>query len=427
MSPFARLGAGLLLACILLPGSAAMSAPERPLAHELIIGCYQPPPGESLQALQAAGFNLVHAAATRQALDEVRAAGLRAWASLGTNLNLSEQAQERRAKLQETIEAVRDHPALLLWDGPDEPQYQVWGPGFFDLNLPAGSEQRLQAAAACAEKGRVLARGLVEGHAYARSLDAGHPIWINHAPRHPLATLRELAEAADIHSVDFYPVPEGCGHSDLPNENLSAAGQYVDRLAEAMGGRPTWMVLQGFSWEEIGIRDVRRTVTYPSFAESRFLAYDCLLHGATGLLYWGTHTLRPEASHWQALKALAAELSALSPVLTAPPAALPVQVRTLSAWHSAALGARASLRQVGDQWYLLLVNEERYPLEVAVSGLAPLAGRSLELLYSDQRQVVAADGSFAVSLPGYVVNVYATSRRLEAPRPGRDFAGRLTP
>jgi len=408
-----------LLLGVSAPGKGA-TVTALPLANMLVIGCYQAPKGETLQALREAGFNLVRLPADPRALDEAQAAGLRACVYVGGNMDLSDKADERQAGLKATVDAVKGHPALLCYDGPDEPLYQIWGPGFFDLALPLDSPARLETAARCREQAARLAAGLTGGHDYVRTLDPAHPIWINHAPRHPEAMLAPLAGVADIHSFDFYPVPEGEGHSDLPNENLSAVGGYVDRLARAMGGRPVWAVLQGFSWTEIGIRDVRRTVDYPSFAQSRFLAYDAIAHGATGVLYWGTHTLRADNPCWISLKALAAELNALAPVLVAPAAGSP-QVEVLSGWHSAALGARALLKQVNGETYLVLVNEERYPLDVQISGLP--AGQNLDLLYTPRTQAVAADGSFTTTLEPYGVHVYAPNRRLEAVRPGRDFGG----
>lgn len=421
-----RLAAGLLVISCL--GGLVMAAEPtaRPLADRLIIGVYQPPAGETLAAVKAAGFNLVHAAATKEGLDAVQAAGLMAWCSLGGSQDLSAQAEERKKALAATVEGVKGHPALLLWDGPDEPLYQIWGPEYFDKDLPAGSAERLAAAEACRAKSATQAQGLTAGREYVRGLDPAHPVWINHSPRHPVSLIGGLRGAADIHSFDLYPVPEGLGHSDLPNENLSSVGEHVERITAATHGAPVWAVLQGFAWGDIGIRDVRRTVEYPSFAQSRFMAYDALLHGATGVLYWGCHTLRADAGHWVALKALAAELAALAPALQAPLGPGPV-VDVLSGWHTATLGVRTALHRVGDEVVLVVLNEERYPLEFRLRNLEPLAGRTLEELYTDRRPEVGKDGTLAMGLPGYGVSVLATSRRFEDRRPGREFDGRFVP
>jgi hypothetical protein len=150
------------------------------------------------------------------------------------------------------------------------------------------------------------------------------------------------------------------------------------------------------------------------------MAYDAILHGASGILYWGTHTVRRPSPFWDSLKALVSELNSLQPALTASEAPGQPKVEPLGAWHSVALGTKASFRQVGKDCYLLLVNEERYPVDLQVSGLRQLEEKELFALYED-RSVKVKDGGFRVSLSPYDVEVYATSRALEAPRKGRNF------
>ena len=50
----------------------------------------------------------------------------------------------------------------------------------------------------------------------------------------------------------------------------------MDRWDAIGRGRPVWMVLQAFSWH---VAKSGRTRLYPTFAQSRFMAYDSIAHG----------------------------------------------------------------------------------------------------------------------------------------------------
>jgi len=70
-----------------------------------------------------AGFNLVHCGNVAE-LDRAQAAGMMGWVSVPLELGADNDA------LRRAVEAVRDHPALAVWEGPDE---VVW-------SFTAGSE-----------------------------------------------------------------------------------------------------------------------------------------------------------------------------------------------------------------------------------------------------------------------------------------------
>jgi hypothetical protein len=78
------------------------------------------------------------------------------------------------------------------------------------------------------------------------------------------------------------------------------------------------MVLQGFAWSDLDEHD--DPVAYPTFIESRHMAYDCIAHGARGILYWGSSYLKSEGhqAFRESLYALTSELAALQLFLTAP-------------------------------------------------------------------------------------------------------------
>jgi hypothetical protein len=81
-----------------------------------------------------------------------------------------------------------------------------------------------------------------------------------------------------------------------------------------------------------------------------------------------------------------------------------------------------TLRQAGDEWLLVLVNEDdTRHLGVEVTGLAALNGRELHLLYGDESSSVER-GEFLTRMQALETKVFATSRKWECPRrAGRDF------
>src|SRR5262249_18274185 len=78
------------------------------------IGCYQMPQEQAeLQAMAEAGYNLVQCAGATE-LDRAQAAGLKGWVSLPL------EAGAESNELQRRIRSVMNHPALAVWEGPDE-------------------------------------------------------------------------------------------------------------------------------------------------------------------------------------------------------------------------------------------------------------------------------------------------------------------
>jgi hypothetical protein len=57
-------------------------------------------------------------------LDAVVRHGLLAWIPLGGNVVIETPADE--SNLPAMVESVRSHPALAVWEVPDEPLWNVW-------------------------------------------------------------------------------------------------------------------------------------------------------------------------------------------------------------------------------------------------------------------------------------------------------------
>jgi hypothetical protein len=222
---------------------------------------------------------------------------------------------------------------------------------------------------------------LREGYRFLRALDPRRPIWTNHAPRNRIRTLAFYNQATDIAGCDIYPVPMPQGQSDLPNKTLSVVGdETAKNIAAVNGEKPVFMVLQGFAWRALDNRTDPGAV-YPTVAESRFMAYDAIIAGASGVLYWGCHTTPRPSPFWSDLKAVVSELSALRPVLEAPR-------EPVGPSGGAGSPVSVALRHAGGHATVLLANRSAKEATVTVS-----AGRGpWHCLFGDPDPLPAGDG-----------------------------------
>ncbi|MGH7486042.1 MAG: hypothetical protein ACREMY_10650, partial [bacterium] len=247
-----------------------------------------------------------------------------------------------------------------------------------------------------------------------------HPLYLNHAPVNLERTLREYNAGADILATDIYPViphgireqyalwPDG-QQGDLLNETISQVGQYADRLRRVAGrSRAVWMVLQAFAWENL--REKNRNpgmVLYPNREQLRFMAYQSLIHGANGLLFWGLSFTPPSAPLWADLKAVAQELAPLGPVLATDPIQTPLHVVYRENGHSVDRGIEWTAREDGRDILFISANADRNPLEVSFLGLRDYA--RVERV-GEPGTIAIQNGAFDESFAPFGVKVYRVRR-----------------
>src|SRR6185503_4216010 len=163
----------------------------------------------------------------------------------------------REAELRSVVNQFKNHPALGVWKNKDE---AWWG------DTPVDDLRR--------------------GYDVIRQEDINHPIEQTHAPRGTVQDLRPYNVAADILGLDIYPVsiPPGT-HSLLPNKEISMVGDWTQFLAEVADGQKQYWMIEQIAWS--GVTPPSRTLIFPTFRQSRFMAYQAIINGARGLMFFG--------------------------------------------------------------------------------------------------------------------------------------------
>ena len=245
----------------------------------------------------------------------------------------------------------------------------------------------------------VSSRKLLEAYEYIRKIDPYRPIMLNEAPRGNIPDLRSYAVAGDVYGVDIYPVPEPNPHSGLPDKNMTSVGKYVDICRQVVYDRkPIWMTLQAFAWGAI----TKKPLVYPTEHQSRFMAYNAIAHGATGLFWWGFNTGNCE--NWEFIRELGKtvrELRKMSPVFvaeTVQPAILKSSAMEVNILHK---------RLNGIDWFIA-VNESKKDLTAAFTG----AGEKPLNVFFENRKITPVSERFQDSFKAYDVHIYSTAEEL---------------
>ncbi len=172
------------------------------------------------------------------------------------------------------VKAAKDHPALLAWYLTDEP-----------------------------ENREVTAEGEHKRYEDLKKVDPNHPIGLCHTSFESLGTFKS---DCDFTMTDIYPITKN------RDKNIMGVSIMMDEARRIHGKQwPQWTYIQTFGGEETdhGVWAV------PLPHEVRFMAYQALVHRATGLLYFSYWPQQPRT--WQSLGALNREIRTIVPRLVA--------------------------------------------------------------------------------------------------------------
>lgn len=322
--------------------------------------------------------------------DKAAEHGVYTWLQLRGLATIS-ASSPRVPLLQRVVERLRDHPGMGLYKGWDEP----W---------PRFTPQRLAFTYDFVKRND-------PNHLYAnvfapRSKDR---LILAHAPDPP--DLRPYRRVTDVAGINVYPIYYR--NLGVRPHKLDMVGRWTRAIREATGMRAVTTSLQICFAGSDDLGGSGRFIL-PTFQQERFMAYDAIVNGARGLVFYGgqnriCHSRADAALGWnwtfwrRALRRLVHEIGAGSPLH--PALVHPETTRRLATGDS---GAQAISRRIGRVVWIIATNRRPTSATVTVRGLPTWAtsGRS----YPAGRFFSARDGRVRLELGAWGVRVLRFTR-----------------
>ena len=336
-----------------------------------------------LRMTQTTDWNSQLIADQQAALDWAYQHGMFYWVNLRELSKFAAGDTPTETSLRNVVNTFKNHPALGLWKNFDE---AWWG------GVPVADLQR--------------------GYNVIHQEDTNHPVVQTHAPRGTVADLQPYNVAADILALDIYPVgyPPGA-NSLLTNKEISMVGDWTDFLGTVANGQKEYWMIEQIAWS--GITPPGKTLRFPTFSQERFMAYQAIIHGARGLMFFGgnvaaTLNAQDAALGWnwtfwdQSLKRVVQELGdkgLLADALTAPTSSVPIQV-------IGANDVEFCVREAPPYLYILACKREGATVNVVFSNLPPTLSSTGDLLYESPRIVTVQNGQFSDWFGPFEVHAY---------------------
>ncbi len=376
------------------------------------------PLGATPEVLREVGFNCVRWTPFGTDASEYESfdvphdfGGLKFYTYVYNRGDLSLEKEKRARELTALVGAVKAHPDLLCYEQRNEPAYT-----FGDAATPQSPPD-----------------GFVAGSALIRALDPNHPIRVGHMCSNLVSTLKRYNSGLDAVGCNPYVViapgmrrfvgfrPDG-KLADCADQTLSAVGRYTNKMMRVAEGRAVWMQVQGSANEnwyspfhtpemaDFGIYEHARL--YPNRWQMRFMAFDAIINGATGLS-WMLIRMPTEPGAWSDVSRVVGELGRLHDVLASPTVAATVGVEYRELGFSDWEGVEVLLKRHNDESWLLAANTQFDPMIATFSDLPPGLGSQIEVVGED-RELKADNGRFTDRFQPYEVHVYAPAGRNRA-------------
>jgi hypothetical protein len=193
-------------------------------------------------------------------------------------------------------------------------------------------------------------------------------------------------QVADNIGLYRYPIPGG-SPTDI--------GKAIDGLRNSSSSptRPL-IVLQGFGWHDLTAGSTERR---PTTQETYFMAFQAIVHGAGGVMWWGANFIESSSALWKAITSTSRVINTISPWLVQPDSAVSVRASGVETLLKAPISGYS---------LLLVVNPSPSSVQTRITLAAPKPYTIIENLGWSQPPVVTK-GSFTHNLEGYGVRLFS--------------------
>ncbi len=274
--------------------------------------------------------------------------------------------EEEKTALRQRIAELKDHPAVWAWYLADEPE------------LRPALPQRMR-----------------EIYEIIRDEDPYHPqLLLNDT----IAGIYKYAGSSDIFIPDPYPLFIEGGDAASP---IGKTSKFMQACYEAGGGRKGLMITpQAFNYGDYGRLGNRA----PNFTELRNQAYQAIVNRTTGILWYTHSAMFNYPASGLGVAWIGHEIMDLKGAVLSPP----VEGLEISAEQPEEV--QASLRRVGDDIYLFVVNTSTEAQQITVK--MPDAAPAELTVVSESRTVPVKDGAVTDRFEKYATHIYTTDKEL---------------
>jgi hypothetical protein len=180
-----------------------------------------------------------------------------------------------------------------------------------------------------------------------KSLDPDHPTWI---VIYQINELKSYLDTTDIIGTDPYPISK---------KPIAMVGEWTKLTRKSAGTKKAvWMVPQAHN---LGLYSKEKQDS-PTFEQMRCMAYQCLVNGANGLIFYSYPDLKRDPSgfesRWNDVKRLGTEIKSLMPILLSTEPMPKVQLL------SGAKNILFSAKYYDGKLYIMAVNTSDQPQNV---------------------------------------------------------------
>jgi len=299
-------------------------------------------------ALSFTQLNLTQVTNQQASMDWAAQHGMFCWLNLKDVSQFASTDTNTPVLLRSVVDTFRNHPALGLWKNFDE----AWWGGVSVANLS-------------------------NAYYVIKQEDTNHPAVQTHAPRGTVSDLQPYNVAADVLALDIYPVAiPPPSNPPITNTGISQLGDWAQVLSQVANGQKEYWLIEQIAFS--GTTPPAKKLIFPTFTQSRFMAYEAIANGARGLMFFGGNiaaTLNsvdaPLGWNWtfwtNVLRRVVRELgdrSLLANALVAPASTLPISIS-----GTTFPDIEFCVREVSPYVYILATKRDGINATVTFSGL----------------------------------------------------------